>query len=380
MKKLRLMFFPGLIALALIVKIWPERQLFTAKTDVNQLKSLYQRSQFAEKTENRQAIIEDWDLYAYAGYEYITSGRLDKINVEHPPLGKYVFGLSLLLFNNPLIVQIPLAFVFLLLSYLIADKVLKNKLASFIVPIGLLNEGLVREQISHSLLGLFEATAAALFIWLVISKKDKTSKQQLILGVILGMMASIKYPAAAMILGLSYGAQEIINSGRRINIKKIALVSWSALLVFVLSYWPLLISQGINGWIHVQTKAIRIHLSHVPEYPLLAPVRVMLLNQWPVWFDSKKPFWPVSEWRWSWILLMLSLIYSPAALWIKRKKIKPWLTMILFVWGYFIFINTRLFFPRYLLILLPYLYLLLLWEIKLLAARLASKSTSGPKI
>ena len=363
----------SLLIFLLLARLLPSYKVFSRsnKFDVDKIKELYSQSQYAAKPEDRQEIIEDWDLYALAGVEYVTKGDLSEINVEHPPLGKYLFGLSILIWGNPVIIQLVFGLIWLYLVYLIAEKFLKSPWLALLVPLGVMSEFLFTHNVTHSLLDLFQATVISWFIYLTLTKPRK--KQSLWLGLTLGMVASIKYPAAAGILAISWGLYLSFKESWVKAVKKTLLVALIAGGVFVASYLPLLAKEGLNGFIKVQVKAARIHLSHVPEYPKLAPVRVMLLNQWPVWFDKTKPIWQAKEWNILWPMLGLGLMLSPLVLKFKKVKLKKVSIMFWFSWLYFIFINSRLFFPGYLFLILPYLYLILVWELAWLWQKLRGK-------
>lgn len=360
-----------ILILGLIIRLFPYRQIYSQDFEVDKIKELYSQSQYATKPEDRQEIIEDWDLYALAGVEYVTKGDLSEINVEHPPLGKYLFGLSILIWGNPVIIQLVLALIWLYLVYLIAEKFLKSPWLACLIPLGVMSEFLFTDNVTHSLLDLFQATTISWFIYLTLTKPRK--KQSLWLGLALGMVASIKYPVAAGILLTAYGLHLWLKLGIRQALKKTAVVALVAGIVFLITYWPLLARSGLTGFMEVQLRAARIHLSHVPEYPKLAPVRVMLLNQWPVWFDKLNPIWQAKEWNMLWPVLGLGLMLSPLALKFKKVKLKKISVMFWFSWLYFIFINSRLFFPSYLFLILPYLYLILVWELAWLWQKLRGK-------
>jgi hypothetical protein len=65
--------------------------------------------------------IGDDGLYAFAGYYYFfQNGDVSAVNFEHPPLGKYLIGLSIFLFRNENVINI-IYFLFLLLgTYMIS--------------------------------------------------------------------------------------------------------------------------------------------------------------------------------------------------------------------------------------------------------------------
>lgn len=365
-------FYFFIILIIFTIRLVLHAKVFTEKFDFQAVDKIYHQSQFAKDPADRKIIIRDWDLYPYAGLIYLKQGSLETVNIEHPPLGKYLFAISTLIFGNPNLVQIPLGIVFLWLSFLISLRLLKNRWLSLLVPLAVLFEYLFVHRISHSLLDLFQAVMITFFIWLIISQKQNLDKTKALLGVSLGAVASIKFPVTAIILVSCYFIHLISLKG----IKKLkhvfpifVTVAIISFCFYLTSYIPLLVKQGIVGFINLQIKALKIHLSHLPEYPPFIPLRVMFLNQWPVWWDKQNPIHKAEEWNYLWPFLAAAVILSPIFYWLeslKKKKQTKNLIIFLFVWTYFIFINFRLFFPGYLFLILPYMYIFLVWELKII--------------
>lgn len=368
--KLSLLFL--IIIIVFIIRLLSHYQLFTQKFDFSKIDQIYKQSQFAENPEDRKLIIQDWDLYPYAGLIYLRTGQLNSVNIEHPPLGKYILGLGVLIFKNPNLIQIPIALLLLYLSYLLSLRLLKNEYLAFLIPLFLCLEYLFVHRVSHSLLDLMQTTMINLFILTALdlnkNKKDN-KKTKIILGLTLGAVASIKFPVTAIILGSCYFIYLVILK-RLKNINKAFKLFFPILIIaisfYIITYLPLLINQGIVAFFDLQIKSLKIHLSHLPEYPPFIPLRVMFLNQWPVWWDKNKPIHQAEEWNILWPVLALSILLSPFTFLKKlnKKEKKKNFLIFLFPWSYFIFLNSRLFFPGYLFLILNFLYLFLIWQLK----------------
>jgi len=82
--------------------------------------------------------ITDSDLYAYAGWNYVNGVSPDKINFEHPPLAKYLIGLSAVVFGSPNAVGMALGAFSLLILYELSKKLLGRLLFS-LVPVYMLS-------------------------------------------------------------------------------------------------------------------------------------------------------------------------------------------------------------------------------------------------
>lgn len=288
-------------------------------------------------------------------------------------MGKYLFGLFYLVCQNTVILQIILGLLLLVLIFQIGQRILGNTWITLLPPLLLSQEKLFIEQVTHSLLDLLQVTAICLFM-LVATLKKQSGKHVVTLGVLLGIVAATKFPTVALLLGASYGVTLILKRNKH-ALKQFATVTTVGILFYLGTYLPLALTKGPDSIITTHIKALRFHLSHVPEYPPLAPTKVMFLNQWPVWFDIANPIHSVAEWNILWPALGISIVVLPLV-YLLRRKIGRESIVSIFTFIYFLFINTRLFFPRYLVLILPFLYVLLLWEITLIVQRV--KKTPHP--
>ena len=73
---------------------------------------------------HKGTVFSDDKLYALAGWRYITGNTPDTINFEHPPLAKYLIGLSELVFKNQAMMSLIFSIMTLFLVYLISKKIL----------------------------------------------------------------------------------------------------------------------------------------------------------------------------------------------------------------------------------------------------------------
>ncbi len=367
-----------LLLIAYGIRLFLSQSAFTQTFNVQQLAELYQHSQFAQNPKDRWYMIQDWDLYAYAGYEYLTSGAINTINIEHPPLGKYLFGVSALLTSNPVLIQILFGLLCLWLTFWLSRFLLKSLYLALLPPLLLLSEPLFIEQVAHTLLDLPQTVALLAFILVAITQDMTKRKTHISLGVLLGAVMTIKFPAAAIILGIAFGVYRFLIDTFA-SLKTMFFIGCVAVLCYLLMYAPLLYQHGLSGFVTQHIAAVKMHASHVPEYPPLAPLKVMVLNQWPVWWDTQNPVHTVPEWQYFWPLLALGVFLSPLIVVRKRPIYQQSLLLFLFTWFYFGFINSRLFFPHYLFPLLPLLFLVIIWEIREVAGFVKGYFGSGNK-
>jgi predicted membrane-bound dolichyl-phosphate-mannose-protein mannosyltransferase len=348
--------------------IYKNKKIYTKKVNLKKLEENYQTSQFNPDPEKRTSIIQDEDLYAFSGYKYITTGSLDNINIEHPPLGKYIIGLSVLIFKNQNIIQLILGAIFLTLLYKLTLKTTENKTVSLATTFAFSLEKIFKEQLKLSLLDLSLGVFLLLFL-LSLNKltikikkdrkkeKERERKTSVLTGLFLGCIASIKYPTISLVALTAAIIFLIIKKDKNI-IKKAATICLTAAIVFLLTYLPFFLRNNPLSFISLQIKALKIHLSHVPEYPKAQVFNVLIFNKWLSWWGDKD-FVKTDLWSITWPILTIGFFTS----FIKEKK-----NRLLKIWcfQYLAFLSLRLFFPRYLFLLMPFLYIILFNDLKLL--------------
>lgn len=175
--------------------IYFQRSLFTEKYDAEYWKDRYEHSQYQLPLSRR--IIGDEGLFAYSGYRLINGDNPFSINVDKPPVAKYLFGLSILLFDNSLYVVLLFGLCTLVIFYFIAKHFLKdNSLALFATTI-LFLDPLFFSQFWVTALDLIQLFFLLLNILFLINiKKFKGWNIAFILGLglSLGFFAEVKPP------------------------------------------------------------------------------------------------------------------------------------------------------------------------------------------
>jgi len=136
-------------------------------------------------------IFSDDKLYALAGWRYISGTTPDTINFEHPPLAKYLIGLSELAFKNQALLSLVFSIMTLFLVYLISKKILLN-FPFTLLPILILSMDKMYIQFSSvSMLDIYATFFTAFAIFLLILNKGKWSF--LFLYITVGLALSCKW-------------------------------------------------------------------------------------------------------------------------------------------------------------------------------------------
>jgi 4-amino-4-deoxy-L-arabinose transferase-like glycosyltransferase len=158
-----------------------------------------------------EAALSDPSLYALAGWYYVHDLSPDMISYAHPPLGKYLIGLSEVFFGNEILLSIVFGTTTLLLVYLIARVMLPAYFA--LVPSFLLAfDRMFLWLSSTSMLDIFSVffVVASVLIFLHLRR----SKWLWIpLGLVIGLSVASKWTAIFVLPALFVSA--IIRKDRR---------------------------------------------------------------------------------------------------------------------------------------------------------------------
>lgn len=130
------------------------RKYFLKRYDFGFYSMVYSGSQYVLGPASKRGMGDD-GLYSFAGYYYFfQGGDVSSVNFEHPPLGKYLIGLSIFLFGNQNVINVVYFALLLFVVYLLADSIVRSKpLALFSVAI-ISSDPLYLDNLIYSLLDL----------------------------------------------------------------------------------------------------------------------------------------------------------------------------------------------------------------------------------
>ncbi len=168
----------------------------------------YLRSQDIEDTENKikdRIFISDADIYIASGYLYVAGSDPASLNL-HPPLIKYLFGLSSRYFNMPLLPNIIFAGLLLFEVYILGKLAFKNELVGLIASLLLLIDPVFKEVTIYALLDLGQMVFILGFLIFNLKSQGPTLLSPTLLsGVLLGLACASKFYSPVIIfLGIIY--------------------------------------------------------------------------------------------------------------------------------------------------------------------------------
>ncbi len=301
--------------------------------------------------EYQKISIGDDGLYAYAGYAYITGVDPTLLNAELPPFGKYIIGLfelttgvmgSFSLFFTGL--SLVLLFVFTKITF-------KSNLLASISVLLFSFEPILIEQMRAPYL---DTIYLCLFL---LTSIFFLRQKYLLSGITLGLFMSVKPPFFAAIILVVFALYVVVQKKK--VIKPMLLILLLAGLVYVLTYTRMFfLGHTLTNFIQVQKYMIHFY-STGAKAVIGAVVPMLLQGKWLTWFGQTLV---VSEWTVLWPLGVVGAVSGGIVFFmnVKNKNGGVWFH-ILWVGGYVIFLALTPIFPRYLLLLLPFMYNLFIW-------------------
>lgn len=344
--------------LYLIFNNWEKFFLPGYSKNYESYKNAYYSSQYAVK--NSKAIIPDEIFEDFAAGAFLKG--LDPINIvhDHPPLGRYILSLSIILFDNPNTIVIFCLVLSFLGVYLISGKVIDNKYLKLLPLAIFVNEPLTLNKLIYTPLPEPVQLPFIIFsIYFFLESLNKRDKRiyYILVSILLGCVISIRFfVTGGVILGTILFFLFIIKRNFTEGFKFLLYLPLSLLVLF-LSYTRT-IRDGYNifGILKIQKYILSYHKSAFTN--AFSFWDLIIFNRWHTWWGEKlissdpqwNIFWPASV-VFSFLGMLLALLkrfhFSDSE---KIIAVYTVFYSLMLSTGY---TATRYFFP-----LMPFLYIL----------------------
>jgi len=308
----------------------------------------YQSQDITHEVSNR-IFLSDGDIYLATGYIYARGGDPSQNNFEHPPVVKYLFGFATLILGNPLIIQIIFGFILPQLVYLLGTRISGNSLIGLLGAILIIIDPLFIDTLNQPLLDMGQTVFMLGYFYLIFYDNKNWVGQ----GILLALFAGCKFwitPGFFIVLITLYKYYR-----HEINKEYIYHLAFS-LVIYTLFYSQSYIHEGLKfNLVWHMLKTLKYRLVHNTATYFGASVLLFTSGYWKSWWDS---YGFVRGSTWS-LLWPLSLGFSINNVLVSLKKIRIdtlFLTEIIPI-SYLLFLGVQAPFPRYFLVILPFVYL-----------------------
>jgi hypothetical protein len=311
----------------------------------------YAHSQDITHEVSDRIFLSDSDIYLATGYLYASGSDPAKNNFEHPPVMKYLFGWSARLTGNPLLVQVIMGYCLLMLVYCWGLRMTKQPWVGALAALLLLIDPLYRATLGEALLDLGQTVFLLSYLYVLFYRPQAWFWQ----GILLALFAGTKFWITPWFFG---GLLTPYYLARR-ELRPFLLLhlAWS-LGIYTLFYaQSFRLTEGHFNLLWHMAKTVKYHLVHnTTAYPG-ASLLMYLSSYWQSWWGShdllRSPIWSP--------LWPLGLLVTIHTFWqkLRRYDLTPGLFIAIVPLAYLLFLGVEAPFPRYFLIILPFVYLTL---------------------
>lgn len=340
------------------------RNIYRTPYDNAYIQDLYDHSQWTMPISIRS--IGDEKLYQLAGYISVTSGNLFTINPEAPPLAKYLYGFSILLTNNAYLFNIPLFLIAIFLVYKLAFEIMQNKKQASLACLLFCMSPLAIAQIKYTMLDLPQLlTFLAHAYMLMRYGKTKRIIFALLSGVFFGAFMGTKIG----FFGLAILMADALYLYKMKCLSTMLHIIITSILVYIAVFIPYILREGILQWLRAEKWVLWFYLSsNARAFPGLVFFAL---------FGGITKGWNTNDaWRfveyWTILWPFMGVVFL-AKLWnLLTRKVT-----ITHEYLYALCVTTLLltsflvvpFFPRYLLLTLPFFLIFISPKINRFSAR-----------
>jgi hypothetical protein len=352
------------------------RQTFFSRGYMSQyasLKRAYENSQYLQK--KNPGIIPDETFESFVGGAFVQGVNPINIVHEHPPLGRYIIGLSILLFDNAATLILPLLVLSLIVYFLISKIILKDSLLA-LVPVAIFsNEPLFIGKLQYA--PLLEAIQLpfillSLFFFIKGIKSKKSFNWFALASLMVGFVISIRFFVLGATLFCAMLLYFMIK--RKFNKEFIYfIISTPLSLVALFLSYTKTVMDGYSLW---QILGIQKYLLYYHQTKLensLTFWDLILFDRWHTWWGNRGVVGD-STWIIAWPISMFSSVISiVSALLKKLKMIDEEIFLATWVVVYCGLLSVGNSTTRYFLPLVPILYILTISFLKRVYLKIFNK-------
>ncbi|MCL4382917.1 MAG: hypothetical protein M1575_00460 [Patescibacteria group bacterium] len=350
-QKLGLFILLFILIFNFFFRIFEYRQEYLTKFDPVYWQNRYLKSQWVDP-QSKESIGDD-GLYAYAGWAYVNGEDPSILNAEMPPLGKYLIGLSIIIFQNQNIFALLTGILVLFCFYKLNLFFLKDKFWSLLPVTFFSFEPLFYKQLRAPYLDTLYLMFLILTFYFLLKEKF------FLFAVCFGLMAGTKNTVSTgLLVGATCGLYLFVS--KRKNLINFLRSLPLAIIVFLLTYGRyFFLGHSFREFLGVQKWILNFYtVGAKGEMGMVFPM--MILNRWPTWWDGVVN---ISEWQITWPILFIAGSWYLVSHLLKRKRDSLSLIVIWLV-IYFVFLFFIPVWPRYFLLIMPFLYLFLTYLVK----------------
>lgn len=299
--------------------------------------------------------IGDDGLYLYQGYVLMKGADPSRYNPEVPPLGKYMIGSAIEIFQNGQMYGFVSMTLALMLFFVCTKVFLRDTVTALGTTLLFALDPLITSQFATTML-----ESGQLVFFLFTSLSLLFIDLWIVVGFAFGAFSAVKFPLLAPIIGLSILLIIRQKTKRMLPIALFLMASTTMYLIPYLRYF--LLGHSLTDWLSLQKWIFNFYM-HANLTPNIGSFATILATGWIQSFFTRS--WErAMEWTPVW-----PFIFGTTLLWcfINWKKHRALVSSIVFAMIVYAIIP---FWTRYLVLFLPLFYLVTVAAIAAHAKRL----------
>ncbi len=293
-----------------VIRYW---EYFCCSIDINEYEQKYSTSQYVLGEKSPQKI-SDSELYVYAGYAYVKGEDPTTINFEHPPLAKYFYGLFHHLTGNPYRANLPLYGGILGLFYLLSGLVTSKKVWRWLALMVMGTFALIQVHLRYALLDLPLLFAYLLFFYGLLGN-FKGNKKALIVGIGLGIAATVKYPFPLVALLVMFLA---IDAWKKKELREAVIALIISAIIYFASYTMFFVhNHNLLDWFAFEKYRLSWFMGKT-DAPKFLNLHTLFTGQYKTWWEGGG-YEKTAHWSITWPLVFVGSV-GGFLLGLKRKE------------------------------------------------------------
>lgn len=340
------LFLLLLFAAHLLLRVYQYLPNYLEKFDGEYWEYRYNISQWV--VPNSKNGIGDDGLYTYAGWKYIQGLNPVLNSPEVPPLGKYILGATIVLFNNHNIFALLTGVSSLTLLFLFNKILFKKNLYAFLPVLLFSFEPLFWTQLKAPYFDLLQLT------FLMAAMISLLKRKYFLSSLMIGFFAATRFSFMSVLPVFTFFVFVVLAQRKDVMKFLLSLIMWP--FGFILTYAQyFLLGNSFFDFLGVMKYVFNFYYTGAKSNSAFMVLGMIFSGKWYTWWGSVLP---ISEWSVAW---PLSFVVSIFAFLQGKLYKKPILLVAIWVAVYFLFLLIIPVYPRYLLLFMPFLYNLIVW-------------------
>lgn len=321
-----LLFCAGLI---FIFQVWSKKELYTKPYDYEYFADRYANSQYV-LSEQAKYILPDDDLYSFAGYYYISGGQVSRVNFENPPLGKYLIGLSIVIFNNQRVIHLLYALLYLVVTYALGVVVFRHKT---IAALGVLLLSLDPYLHQAMRMPMLDFPMSVFFLaGLLFFMRGKTLWRYALSSLFFGMSLSTKFFPFLFIALFCFFLYQVFE--RRRELRVFLITTPLIILIYLSTYTEFLLRSSFVDFVRYQWWVLRWRMGN--PYVFGNMFRTIFTGTFKPWWQTSEKLHSYTA-EWSLIIpILVGITIFSIVLFYKNKLFRY---LYGFLWVFFAYAN-----------------------------------------